>query len=238
MAVPFKTGQRDWCSFIAAFFDRFCPISHTVIEQNPMQHVGGFIALLFLFSVCAIGRAEESETKPAKQIKMVETELAKGRVQVKVPTTWKMPAKRRSRIIEREYQIPAAKGDKTPGRLTMMQAMGSLKLNIDRWYGQFTQPDGKPTKDVAKVKEMKVNGQNVTVVDISGTFSETMGGGPFSGGKTVTREGYRMLGGIVQAKGVGQYFFKLYGPEKTVAEAEKGYIAMLKSVSVKDAPSR
>ena len=79
----------------------------------------------------------------------------------------------------------------------MMASGGTIKQNIERWYGQFQQPDGGSTKDRAKVKEFKADGQTVHWVDITGNFQERMGGGPFSGGKTVTRTDHRMLGAIV-----------------------------------------
>lgn len=172
----------------------------------------------------------KSKSEKSKPIKMVDSTLARGAITLKVAESWEKPKKARSRIIESEFSVPAAKGDKVPGRLTMMRSGGSLKQNIDRWIGQFTQPDGKPTKDVAKVTEKKVHGQEVTVVDISGTFKETMGGGPFAPGKTVVREDYRMLGGIAQTA-AGQYFFKLYGPKTTVAEAEKAFNQMIDSIA-------
>ena len=112
----------------------------------------------------------------------------------------------------------------------MMRSGGSLKANVERWILQFSQPDGKSTKEVAKVTNKKINGQDATIVDISGTFSERMGGGPVAPGKTVKRPDYRMLGGIIQTKDAGQYFFKLYGPQKTMAKSEKLFLTMLESV--------
>lgn len=201
------------------------------------RHIRIFFAIFAVAASSVAAKHEQAtagakvESEKAKPIKMVETKLARERLHLKVPAAWKVPARPRSRIVEREYQIPPAKGDETPGRLTMMPSGGSLKQNVDRWCDQFTQPDGKATKDVAKVTEKRINGQKVTVVEISGTFRESMGGGPFAPGKTVIRKDYRMLGGIVQTKGAGQYFFKLYGPKNTIAAAEKGFMAMLESVS-------
>lgn len=176
--------------------------------------------------------AEDDQSKnDSKPVKLVTLTLAGGALELKVPETWKAPDKPRSRIIERELAVPPAKGDKQPGRLTMMRSGGSVKQNVDRWFGQFSQPDGKPTEDVAKVSEKKINGRAVTLVDISGTFAERMGGGPFAPGKTVMQSDYRMLGAIVQTKERGQYFFKLYGPQKTIAEAHKPFVAMIESMT-------
>ncbi|MBT4497304.1 MAG: hypothetical protein HOC74_06260 [Gemmatimonadetes bacterium] len=87
---------------------------------------------------------------------------------------------------------------------------GGLEANIERWYGQFSQPDGGSTKERSSRSEREVNGMPVTLVDIKGTFnSGGMGGGQGA------QEGYRMLGGIVQSP-AGSFFFKLTGPEATV----------------------
>src|SRR5450432_3402808 len=49
-------------------------------------------------------------------------------------------------MVEHEFAIPASKGDSADGRLTVMAAGGGIDANIDRWYGQFTQPDGASTR--------------------------------------------------------------------------------------------
>lgn len=200
--------------------------------QRHITTIALFAFFTFVSSALAQATAEveKSESKK-KTIKMVDVMLAQGKLKLKVAESWKKPDKPGSRIIEREFAIPPAKGDKAAGRLTMMRSGGSLKQNIERWFGQFNQPDGKATKDVAKVSEKKINGQQVTIVDIAGTFKESMGGGPFAPGKTVMREDYRMLGGIVQTKTAGQYFFKLYGPKKTIDDAEAAYLKMMDSVA-------
>ncbi|HEX5444854.1 MAG TPA: hypothetical protein VFW87_13540, partial [Pirellulales bacterium] len=105
--------------------------------------------------------------------------------------------------------------------------------NIKRWYGQFRQPDGGSTADQAKVEQKTVAGQDVTLVDVSGTYLDKPGG-PFAGGKTVEREDYRMLAAIIETtqkgKKTGNYFIKLIGPRKTIAENQKAFDAMIESL--------
>ena len=189
-----------------------------------------FCLVLLVASSGAAEEATETAVKKDKpKVKLASVTLARGAVSLKLPASWEKKNPR-SRIVEREFAVPKSKDDKADGRLTMMRSGGSIDLNINRWIGQFSQPDGKSTKDVAKVTKKEINGQAVVIVNISGTFSESMGGGPFAPGKTVKRPDYQMLGGIVQTKGSGQYFFKLYGPKKTIAAAEKGFMAMMESV--------
>lgn len=178
---------------------------------------------LCLFLPTAAWCAEETDGTPFT--------VADGKIRFVAPKGWqkKQPS---SRIVEVEFQIPAAKGDENPGRLTVMGAGGDVQANLDRWFGQFEQPDGSSTKDKAKVEEFTVAGNPVHYVDISGTYKD-MPGGPFAGGKTIKREEYRMLAAIIQTKTAGNYFVKFYGPKATVAENEKAFLSLLKSLSTK-----
>ena len=47
------------------------------------------------------------------------------------------------------------------------------------------------------------------------------------------RPNYRMLGAIISIKDGGQYFVKLYGPEKTIAAAEPGFMKMVEGLKAK-----
>ena len=195
-----------------------------------------FLPLVILSLTCASTVRAEQAVKEApakdKEVKTVETPLAQGALTAQIPAAWKQK-KQRSSIIEREYAVGPAKGDENAGRLTMMVSGGSIKMNVDRWIGQFSQPDKKLTKDVAKVAEKKRDDMKVTIVDISGNYKESIG--PPIRRQTVNREDYRMLGAIVQAKPFGSraYFLKLYGPKKTMAEAEKPFMAMIESLKLK-----
>ena len=111
-----------------------------------------------------------------------------------------------------------------------MAAMGSVEQNLARWQGQFQQPDGKPTKDRTKSKQIKVGQLEVQFVDISGTYLDRPG--PFA--PAVSREKYRMLAAILPTKKYGQYFFKLYGPQTTIAQSEKDFQEMIESFEVDD----
>lgn len=201
----------------------------------PSRYLLLMVLSVWVGFVGAETRADEKKAdqeKAEKKVRFVPIDLARGAIELKVPEHWKAK-KTTSRIVEREFTVPAAEGTKTTGRLTMMRAGGSIKQNIERWYGQFKQPDKKATKDVAKVKELKVNGQACVIVDIPGTFAESVG--PPIARRFVQREDYRMLGGIVQTKtkDKAQYFFKLTGPSKTIAAAEKHFRTMMESVNSK-----
>jgi hypothetical protein len=113
--------------------------------------------------------------------------------------------------------------------MTVMGAGGSVQANIDRWYGQFAQPDGGDTKAKATTKTLKLAGSTVTMVDVSGTYKD-MPGGPFAGGKTVERPDYRMLAAIVETADAGSHFLKFYGPAATVAKEADGFRKMVEGL--------
>lgn len=140
-----------------------------------------------------------------------------------------------SGMVETEFAIPsegkAADGADLPaGRMTVMGAGGTVEANIDRWCGQFTQPDGGSTKEKVTSKTFKVAGCSVTVVDMAGTYLDKPGG-PFAGGPTIQRPGYRMLAAIVDKPMEEKlYFLKFYGPAATVERHAAGFTKMLEGM--------
>ena len=96
---------------------------------------------------------------------------------------------------------------------------------MDRWIGQFTGPGGAPASNAAKTRQKTVDGFRLTMVDVSGTYSSSMG--PMQqGGKP--KPGFRLLGAIVEAEN-GPWFIKLTGPERTVAKWELSFESFLNS---------
>lgn len=153
--------------------------------------------------------------------------IANGAFSLEAPAGWKqVPPK--SGIVETEFAVPS-EGDAAPGRMTVMGAGGSVQANVDRWYGQFTQPDGSATKDKATTKTLKLAGCTVTIVDVAGVFKD-MPGGPFAGGQAVDRPDYRMLAAIVETPEKGSYFLKFYGPGATVAKHADGFRKMVEGL--------
>ena len=158
--------------------------------------------------------------------------IADGAVSLEAPAAWKR-VQPKSGIIETEFAIPSEGdgpdgGPLPPGRMTVMGAGGSVEANIERWYGQFAQPDGGNTRDKASTKKLKVAGRDVTLVDIAGTYKDSPGG-PFAGGATIERPGYRMLAAIVEGPD-GNYFLKFYGPAATVEKHADGFRKMIEGM--------
>jgi hypothetical protein len=153
--------------------------------------------------------------------------IADGGVSLEAPAAWQR-VQPKSGIVETEFSIPSV-GDLPAGRMTVMGAGGSVQANVERWYGQFAQPDGSATKDKATTKVIKLAGSTVTMVDVSGTYKD-MPGGPFAGGKTIERPDYRMLAAIVETPESGSFFLKFYGPAATVAKEADGFRKMVEGL--------
>ncbi|MEM6798728.1 MAG: hypothetical protein AAF589_04370 [Planctomycetota bacterium] len=156
--------------------------------------------------------------------KLQETEpltLAEGELKVDAPKAWKK-VKPRNRIIEAEFTVPA---DADPaGRLTIMASGGSIDANLARWVGQFSKSGDESAEP--KIEKEEVNGMKLTIFDATGTYLDSPRG-PF--GPKVEKAGYRMIAGILQTGGVGNYFFKLVGPEEIVEENAEAFRAMVSS---------
>lgn len=193
--------------------------------------------LLAGFSLCSGGAALAADDRgiPSETLQTVGVQesqdhlaltAAQGNLHFQAPGTWKK-IEPRSTMIEVELAIPKVENDPADGRLTIMGSGGSIEANIERWYGQFTQPDGGATADVAKVEKKEINGLTVHFVDISGQFAESMGGPQ---APTMKRDNYRMLAVIVETESHGKYFVKLTGPQATIEKNAAGFRKMIESV--------
>ena len=185
-------------------------------------------ALLAAGLSATMGMSQTAVAQPAVAESALAFTIADAALSLEAPTGWKR-VQPKSNMIETEFSVPAAEGDAVPGRMTVMGAGGSVQANIDRWYGQFTQPDGSATKDKASTKKLNVSGSAVTLVDVSGTYKD-MPGGPFAGGQAVDRPNYRMLAAIVEVPDRGSYFLKFYGPSATVSASADGFRKMVEGM--------
>ena len=128
-----------------------------------------------------------------------------------------------------QYRLPRVGGDLEDAEMVVYYFQGGgggVQANVDRWIGQFSNPDGSPANDVAKISKKTIHGIPVTTVDVAGTYSGAMGPmGASSEGKT----NYRMLAAVAEADN-GPWFFKLTGPAKTVAKWEPSFQSFIDSI--------
>ncbi len=182
----------------------------------------------------ADGESEQGEDPPRKaqgEISEPVVIALGGNLKLTAPKGWER-VKPRIGMIQYELRVPAAEGDKEDGRVTVMTAGGSVDANVERWYGQFKQPDGSKTAEKAKREEKEIAGTRVVLVDIAGTYQESRGGGPFAPGPVVELPDYRMLAAIVVAPDA-KHFIKFYGPAKTVAREAEAFRKMVEGLEAK-----
>jgi hypothetical protein len=142
-------------------------------------------------------------------------------IQWTVPANWKPEAPRPMRAAT--YSV----GDAECGVYYFGPGQGgSVQQNLDRWIGQFEEPGGRPSKEVARGKTETINGLKVTTVDVSGTY--TGAGGPMASEKS-SKPDYRLLGAIVETS-QGPVFFKFTGPAKAIAAHQTEFVHILKSL--------
>jgi hypothetical protein len=145
-----------------------------------------------------------------------------------VPKAWtRVPAP--SDVRAAQWKIPRAAGDAEDGELVLFffgkGKGGGMQENLERWYAQFTQPDGRPSRDAAVVTIRTVSGLRVTAVDLAGTYRAGQMGGPAAQPKP----GFHLLAAVVEGED-GPWFFKALGPEATLSEAKAGFDAMVGSL--------
>lgn len=136
-----------------------------------------------------------------------------GVVAFKVPDKWTVQPPK-SGMRRAQLSAPGSAG---PAELIVFffgpQGAGSARENLDRWIGQFSNPDGSPVSD-AKTTSSKVAGGDVTKLEVAGQYA---GGMAAAGQPQAARANQRLLAAIVNTQG-GPYYFKFLGPSATVME--------------------
>lgn len=145
-----------------------------------------------------------------------------------VPESWQAGQERPMRAAT--YLVAPESGDPEGAECAVFyfgaDQGGDVESNIQRWISQFEQPDGSPSTKVASTGKLEVDGLAVTTVEVSGTYTASMG--PMSGTQS-NKENFHLQGAIVEGP-QGAVFFKMTGPAKTVGAARTGFDAMIKSV--------
>lgn len=144
-----------------------------------------------------------------------------GSVVYEIPAGWQ-EEKPRSAMRQAQYRLARAEGDIEDGELAVFHFPGeggSIRANVDRWVGQFSDENGQPLTEPELLEEKTVNGTRVTIVGASGTYSASMGG-PMS--PRTEKPGFRMLAAIIETPD-GPWFFKLTGPQATISKWEASF---------------
>jgi hypothetical protein len=138
------------------------------------------------------------------------------------PPAWTQVAPKSS-MRKAQLNIAPAAPDTDPAEMVVFVfpgGAGTVEANVTRWRNQFEDASGSPPE--LKKKSLKVDGLDVTRVEVAGTYTD-----PFSG--KGSQKGYRLLGAIVETPTNG-YYFKLTGPDKTVAAAAPAFDQLISSI--------
>lgn len=146
-------------------------------------------------------------------------EVEIGPMMLTAPQEWvrRQPS---SQFLITEFTLPKPDDGTDDGRLTVSTAGGTIEDNLARWRGQF---GGQP--ETQSQETLDVGGVAITLVDYSGTFTDSLG--MFAPGPQ--RPDYRMIGAVIPLG--GQLFFvKGYGPAKTIEANAARIHAFLESL--------
>jgi hypothetical protein len=96
---------------------------------------------------------------------------------------------------------------------------GGVQANLDRWAQQVE------SKEPPKQESFDSNGLKVTWLDTSGVLKpSSMGMGP-----QTDQPNSRMFAAVIEGEG-GPWFFKVTGPEQTLASQREAFLTLLRSV--------
>jgi hypothetical protein len=193
------------------------------------------IALAFTLSA-ACSRKEEPQPAASDMLKPVTAHGSKetappgtgAGLKFTAPEGWveETPVKPMRKA---QFRLPKVAGDPEDAELVVFYfggGGGGVQMNIDRWIGQFSRPDGSPIGDGAKTTKKDVSGIRIAVVDVSGTYLASSG--PMLS-EVEKKNDFRMLAAVAESAS-GPWFFKLTGPAKTIAKWQPSFETFLDSV--------
>jgi hypothetical protein len=149
------------------------------------------------------------------------------RLDVSIPSDWieETPS---SALRIAQYRLPALGDDNEDGSLVIFNRIGgTIQQNLDRWYGQFTSPDGSENRGDLDGKIDMINGMRVTFASVIGVYETGSMGLPQDSGE---KSNYMMLAAIVETP-EGPYFFKALGPENTLIQRTEEFEQFIQSIS-------
>ena len=146
-----------------------------------------------------------------------------------VPNGWNA-VESPSRMRLAQWELPAAAGEGAEAVIFFFGegGGGGVDANLDRWFGQFEQPDGSSTRDSATVTHRESEGLKFTIADMRGTYvAPVRPGSP----ERNNRPRQRMIAAVVEGNG-GPWFVRVLGAEATVTQWESSIDAFLSSFTL------
>ncbi len=186
--------------------------------------LAAFVFLTAMLTGCSGDNPAETESAPEPAVSAGPATSSAAGLRFEAPTTWISEAPSSSMRLA-QYRLPGLEGDPEDAELAVFYfggQGGSVQANVDRWIGQFSNPDGSPVTD-PQVSVRDANGVPLTLVDVRGTYHQSQG--PMMA-QTTAKENYRMLAVVAEGP-AGPTFFKLTGPRPTVDHFEESFNSFL-----------
>jgi hypothetical protein len=180
---------------------------------------------LFTAAVLISCSSEDSNEETAESAKRNPHESQ--HLVYKAPDGW-VKEEPSSRMRRAQYKLPGqdGAGDAEMAVFVFPGSGGAISANIDRWIGQFKQPDGSSSTDKAVVDEKVINGLKMTTVSLTGTYMKSA---TMMGGDVEELKNYALMAVIVETE-TDPWFFKATGPEETVNYWKDSFNDFLQSI--------
>jgi hypothetical protein len=174
------------------------------------MHAKYIYILIFLSLLVYQGCQSKEENN--QQLPTKDRSNTTGELSYKVPDSWKQEAPS-NQMRKAQYRLPGADGaeDAEMAVFVFPGSGGGVQANIDRWIGQFKQPDGSNSTDKVEIKKVESDQFKISIIYLTGTHLK----GSMMGGETTELKNYAMIAAIVETD-TDPWFFKTIGPEKTI----------------------
>jgi hypothetical protein len=179
------------------------------------------VALSVLQSCNKQENGGEGQTR-TPSITQGETPASAAGISWRVPAKWTVGPARQMRVAT--YVVPPATEGAEGGECGVFyfgaSEGGDVEANMSRWIGQFE------LSDDPKRTTRTVDGMTVQMIDLSGVYLASTG--PMMSGAVTRKEGYRLLGAIIEGP-QGSVFFKTTGPSAAIGAAEEDFNRLVSS---------
>lgn len=156
----------------------------------------------------------ESSSTAAISTGAAASKASIGGFRLTVPASWQRAelSDLQRGFVDAKFEVPSASREV---QITLSTIGGGLQANVERWFTQFTLPEGA----LPKTELLTVDDIPVTWVDLQGTFRSMSG---------AEQDNWRMLGAAFDGQ-PQQFYIKLTGPEPAVSSLEDAFRSFVKS---------
>ena len=171
--------------------------------------------------------APQAQAPQSRAAAPAQASAASGGLRLRAPDAWTSEPVASSMRVS-QYKLPHADGDADDASLVLYYfgqgQGGSVDANLERWAGQMGQ-----TLEKAQKQAITVNGLNVTLLDVSGSYSGDMTPGSDATG---SKPNSRMRAAVIETPS-GPFFVKLVGSARTIGRWDQEFMSYVKSAEFK-----